>query len=266
MNFRSCIYAGKVVHKRLSPAEHGFAYRVVAVCLDLDELDLLDRNLRLFSRGKWNLTSFHDQDVGEPVAKPSGDKIRSLLRSAGLERFSSRIQLLCYPRILGFVFNPLSVYFCRDKAGEIGAVVYEVTNTFGERKSYLIETPGSRSAPLIRQFCNKELYVSPFTESAGSYSFHIVPPDERVVVGVAFREQSVPVLKTHFCGRRLPLNDAVLAKMLVSHPLMTIKVVSAIHFEAARLWAKGVPLVPRHKSADYSVTMIKGSNQEPLHA
>lgn len=261
----SCIYAGTVVHKRLEPKRHGFAYSVFALSLDVDEIDRLDRNLRFFSRGKRNALSFWDADFGDASAVPVGDKARRLLAAAGLARYGARIELVCYPRIFGYVFNPLSVYFCRDEQDTLGAVIYEVTNTFGERKSYLMEAGAAGGATVV-QTCAKELYVSPFTAAEGSYSFHVVPPCDRVVLGVALRSSGRPVLKTHFRGDRLALTDRTIAAMLVRHPLMTLKVIGAIHYEAFKLWAKGVPLVERHGSPPYSFTIVRTEAQEAGHA
>lgn len=263
--FKSCIYAGTVVHKRLSPKPHAFHYRVFALCLDVDEIDRLDAGLRLFSRNRRNLLAFRDADHGDGSAEPVGDKARRLLTDAGLARFAARIELVCYPRLLGYVFNPLSVYFCRDAAGDVGAVIYEVNNTFGERKSYLIEA-GAAGDAVIAHSCAKELYVSPFTHALGTYSFHMRPPADGVLVGVAFREAGRPVLKTHFRGDHMPISDRTIAVMTARHPLMTLKVVSAIHVEAARLWAKGVPVVTRHTSPAYSATIVKSASRGITHA
>lgn len=262
---KSCIYTGTVVHKRLSPRPHAFSYRVFALCLDVDEIDRLDDSLRLFSRNRRNLLSFRDTDVGDRRPEPVGERTRQLLSDAGLSRFGSRIELVCYPRVLGYVFNPLSVYFCRDEDERVGAVVYEVTNTFGERKSYLIEA-GEAAGALLEQSCAKELYVSPYTQTSGTYAFHMVPPSERVLIGVAFREAGRPVLKTHFRGDRIALNDRAIVSMLMRHPLMTLKVITAIHVEAARLWAKGVPLVTRHASPVFSTTVVRTKGQDAPHA
>jgi DUF1365 family protein len=262
--FASCIYAGTVVHKRLAPRPHAFQYRVFALCLDVDEIDRLDGMLRLFSRNRRGIVGFRDSDHGDGSATRVGEKARRLLADAGLGRFGARIELVCYPRLLGYVFNPLSVYFCRDAEERVGAVIYEVNNTFGERKSYLIEA-GARHDGVIAQSCAKELYVSPFTNALGSYAFHTVPPGERVLIGVAFREADRPVLKTHFRGDRVALSDRAIAAMLLRHPLMTLKVVAAIHVEAARLWAKGVPLVARHASPAYSATIVKSETQGVTH-
>lgn len=264
-DLRSCMYAGTVVHKRLRPKMHGFSYRVFALCLDVDEIDQIHRALRLFSRNRRNVLSFWDADVGASGVETVGDAARRLLAATGYARFGAHIELVCYPRILGYVFNPLSVYFCRDEDGVVGVVIYEVTNTFGERKSYVVEAAG-RSRETLAQSCPKELYVSPFTGADGHYSFHVVPPSDRVVVGVALRESGQPVLKTHFCGDRVPISDRSIARMLARHPLMTLKVIGAIHYEAVRLWVKGVPLVKKHISPVYSFTVIRSKPEEIEHA
>lgn len=263
-NLSSCVYEGTVVHKRLSPRQNGFSYRVFTLCLDIDEIDRIDSELRLFSRNRRNIMSIHDRDLGAPGFEALGIKIRNLLAESGLSKFTEKIELVCYPRLLGYVFNPLSVYFCKSAAGEVGAVVYEVSNTFRERKSYVI--PVASTGNSIAQTCNKEMYVSPFTGSSGSYGFHALPPTDKVVVGVNFREDGKPVLKTHFRGERRPLNDAMIARLMLRYPLMTLKVIGAIHFEAAKLWAKGIPLVHRHSSPSYSFTIVDNPKQDVRHA
>jgi DUF1365 family protein len=260
----SRIYEGTIVHKRLAPRQHAFSYRVFALCLDVDEIDLLDERLRLFSRYKMNLLGFRDADVGAAGVEPVATKARSLLERCGLGRWGARIELVCYPRLLGYVFNPLSVYFCRDAGGSVGAVIYEVTNTFGERKSYVI--PANTDTGTIAQDCAKEMYVSPFTGAAGHYGFHCIAPSDRVVIGVNFREGGRPVLKTHFRGECRPMTDGALLGLVARHPLMTLKVVGAIHYEAFRLWVKGVPLVARHTSPDYSFTIVDRTQRTRSHA
>lgn len=255
-DLRSSLYLGTVVHKRLAPRQHGFSYRVFSVCLDVDEIDLLHRQLFLFSRNRWNILGIFDRDLGDATATSVGDKARRLLADAGLEGFGHRIELVCYPRVLGYVFNPLSVYFCRNEAGAIGAMIYEVTNTFHERRAYLIEV-GDGATGTIAQTCTKELYVSPFTSPTGSYSFHVRPPGNDIVVGVAFREGNRAVLKTHFRGERVALNDKSIARLLTGNPMMTLKIIGAIHFEAARLWAKGVPIERRFASERYASTIVR---------
>jgi hypothetical protein len=254
-SFRSGLYPGVVAHKRLMPRRHAFSYRVFALCLDVDEIDRLHSSLHLFSRNAMNVLSFWDRDFGRSSDRSVAEKARQLLADAGMEKYGRRIELVCYPRVLGYVFNPLSVYFCRNDAGDLGAIIYEVTNTFGERRAYLIEVPDPRGP--IAQACSKELYVSPFTAASGSYSFHVRPPAKDVVVGVAFRDSQGPVIKTHFRAERTELCDRAILRQLVGNPAMTLKVIGAIHYEAARLWLKGVPLKTRYTSDTYAATIVK---------
>lgn len=260
----SCAYAGTVVHKRLSPKQHAFSYKVFSLALDVDEIKNLDKSLRLFSHNRWNILSFHDHDHGSRDCSNIGEHVRRMLCEAGLDHAGARIVLLCYPRLLGFVFNPLSVYFCYRHDGRLGAIIYEVSNTFRERKSYLIpllEDDGGT----IAQSCSKEMYVSPFTSPNGSYRFHVQRPGPHVLVGVAFHSIDGPVLKTHFRGDRYKLSDWGIVRLVCRHPLMTIKVVVGIHFEAARLWLKGVPLAERRRSLPYSSTLVIPSTRETHH-
>jgi DUF1365 family protein len=265
--FTSCAYVGTVVHKRLTPRRHAFSYRVFALCLDVDEIDRLAVGLRLFSRGSWNLTSFHDRDHGAGTGEMIGAHVRGVLREAGLESCGANVQLVCYPRLLGYVFNPLSVYFARDASGRLGAIVYEVSNTLGERRCYVIPVAETGSdgddEGIVIQRCAKQLYVSPFTTMDGaSYGFHVVPPGDRLVIGVDLREGDRPVLKTHFRGERRALSDRMIAGLLLRYPLMTLKVIGAIHVEAARLWLKGVPVQSYHASPRYAVTTVNVTSRE----
>lgn len=257
--FRSALYRGEVVHARLRPVTHKFRYRVFALALDVDEIDAVARAIPLFSRNRVNVLSFFDSDVGAPGDTPVADKIRALLANVGLSECGARIALLTYPRLWGYVFNPLSVYFCYDASSRLGATVYEVTNTFRERHAYILKAG-------MPQTCRKDLYVSPFTETPANYAFHTEAPDERVVVGVALREPAGPVLRTHFAATRKSLTSASVAAAVATHPLMTMKVIGAIHFEAARLWRKGVPIVKRYASPAYSYSLIDPSPGAHAHA
>lgn len=257
----SAVYVGRVVHKRLRPKPHAFAYKVFALALDLDEIAGDDVGSRLFRCNRPGLLSFHDADHGCGDGRPIAQHIRAILDDAGLAGAGRRIVLLCYPRLFGYVFNPLSVFFCYGAEQRLGAVVYEVSNTFRERTSYVIPVAPDERQRIVRQACAKRMYVSPFTAPVASYGFHVSPPADEVVVAVTLRDPDGPLLKTHFRGDRRPLTDRTLAAMLLGHPLMTIKVMGGIHYEAARLWLKGVPVVRRHASAKYSVAIVGADEQ-----
>jgi hypothetical protein len=251
----SCVYRGHVVHKRLAPRQHALRYAVFSLLVDLDRLDALSRRLRLFSRNRFNLLAIHDRDHGAGDGVEIASHIRGVLASHGLAHAGRRIRMLCYPRVLGYVFNPLTVYFCDDAEGSVRAIIYEVSSTFGERRSYVapVKAVGEK---LPLHACAKALFVSPFNVIEGRYTFHVQAPAERVVVGILLRDaQGTPMLKAHFAGERAPLTDAMIARLLLSYPLMTLKVIAGIHLEALRLWLKGVPLVRRPPSRPYSTVL-----------
>lgn len=248
------LYAGVVTHARLRPKRHRLRYRMVQCLFDLDGLPELDRTLKLFGHNRAAVFSFHDKDHGEGSGDLRGE-IDRRLASAGLPT-SGPIQLLCLPRILGYAFNPLSVYFCHAPDGPLAAILYEVSNTFGERHSYLIPVAAGDEAP-IRQSCDKTFYVSPFMDMALRYDFTITPPGEAVAVKVAVSDGEGLLLDTVFAGRRRPLTDAALAWSLFAFPLMTLKVVAGIHWEALRLWLKGVRLTPKPSPPPAPVTLVR---------
>lgn len=260
------IYSGHVVHARLRPKRHKLKYRVFSLLVDLDRLPELAGRFRLFSHNRFNMFSFHDRDHGPGDGRPLAPHIRGVLTQAGLSAFSARILLLSYPRMFGYVFNPLSVYFCFDDADRLGAIAYEVNNTFHERKTYLLAAPPAGGHEAIHQSCAKSFYVSPFNTGKGSYSFHVAPPGDVVAVGVALRDEAGPLMRAHFTGKREPFGDRALAKLAVRYPLMTLKVIGGIHLEAFRLWRKGVPLVRRQAAPGYSIDFVAsaGKRAEPI--
>ena len=256
---RSAIFEGEVGHKRLGPKPHRLRYRVFSILLDLGELDRLDGSLRLFSRNRFNLFSFFDADHGAGGGSIE-QHIRGLLRDNGLDTGTGRIALLCYPRVLGYVFNPLSIYFCHFEDGTLAAINYEVSNTFGERRSYLIAVHEAADGQIFQK-CTKALYVSPFLRSSGAYTFHIEPPGKRIRVGITCREGSEPILKALFCGARRPFTDGKLLQLALRYQLVTLKVIGGIHFEALRLWLKGLRVRQREPGPSYAVSFVPDSEK-----
>ena len=236
----SAIYAGRIGHTRFRPRRHSLSYGVFMLLLELDELPELDRRLRWFSMERFNLLGFRARDHGDGSATPLRTQIESHLDTAGLSIGGGPIRLLCLPRVLGYVFNPLSLYFCHAPTGELRAIIYEVTSTFGERHSYLI--PATGDGVEVRQQAAKRLHVSPFLDMALDYDFKVQPPGEKLRVQVDAVDAEGVILTAHFLARRQPLSDAALLRACAAHPLLTLKVMAGIHWEAIRIALKGVRL------------------------
>lgn len=241
------LYGGEVMHARLKPTGHRFSYGVFCLLIDLDRLDEADRASRLFSVGRRNLLSFHEADHGMADADPSlRSHVDRLLAPTGVDIQGGRVLLLCYPRVLGFVFNPISVYFAYDRSGRLAAAIYEVRNTFGQIHTYVCPVESGQLSPAgLRQERDKVFYVSPFMEMAMRYHFRIRPPGEEVTLRILETDQEGPILSAAFSGRRRPLTSWQVLKSCVKIPFMTAKVVAGIHWEALKLWLKGVKLVTR---------------------
>jgi DUF1365 family protein len=239
----SSLYDGEVMHQRLTPRRHRLRYRLFQLCLDLDELPDLAGRLRLFAHNRLAVFSLYDRDhlAGEP--RSLRPQVVAILRRAGIEIGHGQIRLLCMPRVLGYVFNPLSVYYCRRPSGELAAVVLEVNNTFGERHCYVVEATGGAVA---RHGCAKTFFVSPFLGLDMTYDFRLSAPGERVTTAILGRgADGAPVIAAAFAGGRRDLTDRELSRAFWRHPLVTLKVIAAIHWQAAKLLVKGVKLQPR---------------------
>lgn len=252
MNLASGLYAGVVSHTRLRPRRHALSYRIFMLLLDLDEVAALDRRLRLFSLGRFNLTGFDARRHGDGSATPLKAQVEAELAAAGIAH-GGPIRLLAMPRILGGGFNPLSVFFCHRPDGALSAILYEVNNTFGERHSYLIP---ATDAPILRQACDKGFYVSPFMDMDLRYAFRVRPPGEAVQVLIDVDDAEGRLLSTGFVAQRRELTDDALLRAWLTHPWMTLGVLPAIHWEALKIWLKGQKVRLRPAAPAWAVTVV----------
>jgi DUF1365 family protein len=237
---RSGLYEGHVVHDRRTPVRHTFRYGVYMWLVDLDELGDLDRRLRVFGCDRRALTTIRSRDhMGDP-ARPIRANVEAYLGRHDVDVAGGRILMLTNARVLGYVFNPLSVFYCHGADGDLRAVVAEVHNTHGERHCYLLR-PGERG----RAEADKRFYVSPFLTVDGRYRMTFSEPGERLSVQMGLEQDGRRVFGASLTGRRLPLTNRSLARMLVRYPLMTARVTALIHLQGVRLHLRGVAHVPR---------------------
>ena len=253
----SALYVGRVSHERLRPKRHRLVYRVFSLLVDLDELEMLNRRFRFFSLDAFNLFSIRPKDYGFAQTGDLRSEVELVLSAAGIHLESGPIRLLTMPRILGYAFNPLSIFFCHARNGALRAILYQVNNTFGQRHTYLVEAQDTDQGPLTHEG-GKRFYVSPFLGLDMVYRFRIQAPAEIFSLDIEARDVDGAVLFAAQKLRRAPLSDVSLLRVFFTHPLLTAKVIAGIHLEALRLWLKGVPLQSRPPPPAQAVSRIPG--------
>ncbi|MEQ8282940.1 MAG: DUF1365 family protein [Parvibaculum sp.] len=258
----SRLYTGAVFHRRLRPRVHALSYRVFYMLLDLDEVPALARASRFFAHNRFSLFSFHDSDHGDGSGRPLRGWVEAQLARAGIETGGGRIEALSFPRVLGHVFNPLTVYFCHRADGALAAMLYEVNNTFGERHSYLVPVEAPH-AGTVSQTCDKAFYVSPFLPVAGRYHFKVLRPGARLTLTIRESDGEGALLTASFAGTARAFTDGQLALAFLRHPLLTLKVVVGIHWEALRLWLKGIRPAARPAAPSSPVTIVPFRDNRP---
>ena len=239
----SCIYVGNVIHKRFKPKEHFFKYRVFSLLLDLSEINLIEKKISFFSYNRFNLISFFDKDHGNRDGSNLKDWVIKNIQKYNIETKNIRIKLLCYPRIFGFVFNPLSIFFIYNKKSELISILYEVKNTFDEQHTYIFKNKENENT--IKHTCKKKFHVSPFIEMNCTYFFKILKPGDKISVIIDQYDEEGKLLYASQDGSRIELNNKNLFLSYLKHPLMTFKIIAAIHFEAFKLWIKGIKFIKK---------------------
>ena len=256
---KSCLYECEVMHARFSPRRHRFAYRIFLFALDLDELPELPRRIGLFGHYRRQLYGLHERDflpVDEPrhpegpgardgAPTPAGGlkgRVATYLRGHGIDLADGSVLLVTLPRIAGYLFNPVSFYFCRDRAGRPLCAIAEVTNTFREMKPFLVPAdPADAARGVFRLRVPKQFYVSPYSDVDVAFDFHLRLPGDQLAVRIDDYVGEERTLTSTLAGPRRELTTGRLAWFTLKYPLLTLRVISLIHWHALLLWAKRVP-------------------------
>jgi uncharacterized protein len=240
------LYDGHVMHARMKPRSHRFNYRVYSLLIEITALERAARSSFLFGVNRFGLLSFHEKDHGKGDGSSLAVHAAGLLKAAGLTPAPARILLMCYPRVLGFTFNPIAVYFAYDHDDALSGVIYEVRNTFGEMHTYVAPVQaGELTESGLRQERGKLFYVSPFMDQPMTYRFRIRPPAKDLALRILENDATGPILAATFVGGQRDLTTASVLSAFFRIPLLTLKVVGGIHWEAVKLWFKGIRFFSR---------------------
>ena len=252
-NFTSCIYSGSITHKRFKPKKHFFCYKTFSLLIDLSEIEELRKKIKFFSYNRFNILSFYNIDHGPRDGSCLIKWVKKTLEESKINIGSGKIKLLCFPRFFGYVFNPLSIFYCYDENLQLKAVLYEVKNTFNEQHTYVFKA--HPSSDLILHKCDKKFYVSPFIEMKAFYNFRLTKPGDIIDIFIKETDVNGVLITASQVGKRLELNSKNLFSQFLRHPLMSFKVILAIHFEAFRLWFKGVKHVKKKIKIDNNLSL-----------
>ena len=248
----SSIYNGTVIHKRFKPKIHYFKYKVFSLLIDLSELKDLSKKIKFFSYNKFNLVSFYEKDHGNRDGSSLVSWVKKNLEDNNINSENVKIKLLCYPRIFGYVFNPLSVFYIYDESEKLVCILYEVKNTFGEQHTYIFKVDNDQK--LYQHNCSKKFHVSPFIEMNCKYFFRLLKPGEKISVIIDQYQTDEKILYASQDGQRVDFNTKELIKSYFKHPLMTFKIILAIHFEAFKLWIKGIRFIKKKIKIKNNIT------------
>ena len=250
----TCIYKGFVTHRRFKPLRHYFSYKTFSILFDLKEIEDLHKKIGIFSFNKFNIFSFYNKDHGSRDGNNLTEWVKKNLKNYNLDFNVSKIKLLCFPRVLGYVFNPLSVFYCYG-GNILKAILYEVKNTFNEQHTYIF--PVNNSSKIITQQCNKKFYVSPFIKMDTFYNFRLTEPEESIRILIKQTDKEGKVLVACQIGNRQTMSFKNLLVNFFTHPMMTFKIMISIHYEALRIWKKGAIFQKRKIKTKNNISLEK---------
>lgn len=233
------LYQSKVMHHRYFPKNYSFSYKVFSLLIDIDRLGQSNKQ-PLLSHNRFNLFSIYDKDHGARDGSDWRVWIDALLDKEGLTNAKTNIKLLCFPRILGYAFNPLSLWYCFGEDQQLYAIVCEVSNTFGEHHHYVIHNNNQPYAGPVKANKSKNLHVSPFISMDAEYRFTLAVPDEKLSIVINEYQNQELMLTATQVGKQIPLTSGHLLSQFFRMPFMTLKIMAMIHWQALKIWLKGV--------------------------
>ncbi len=266
MNSR--IYDAVVSHTRTSPHKNSFRYNVCTFLLDLEELDELDKEHLFFARNSFSLFSFYDKDHIQFGEKDTLSNLKAFLSASGVSETIGKVYLLTNLRVLGYVFNPVSFYFCFSEKGNLLCSVQEVGNTFGEIKPYVgLVIPNNKGTIANPQFhirVKKDFYVSPFISLDSEFEFRLNFPEEDLKIGVDSWENGKRILTTSFFGKKIPFRNKNLGFLFARFPFVTVKIIVLIHWQALKLWLKQIPYINKKDNLNKQTGVSLGQVSKPV--
>ncbi|MGC9451793.1 MAG: DUF1365 domain-containing protein [Oceanipulchritudo sp.] len=261
----SWLYSCNVFHKRFAPRAYGFTSRLFMWHLDLEEIDGICRKLPILSHNRFNVYAFRDDDHLHMGRNSLRANVEAYLRENGVTEPAGRISLLTNLRTFGYVFNPVSFFFCHDRSGEPLAVIVEVHNTFGELKPFLLRRQDLESNRFRKTF-PKRFYISPFSGLDKQLEIKVDLPGERLAIHVNSYENgaSKPFFRSSLTGRRQPLTLPSLIGYSLRFPLVTLRVISLIHWHALKLYLMKVPFHRKSENRHLQTGILPKKHQRTL--
>ena len=238
----SCLYECHLVHHRFAPKVHRFSHDLFLFYLDLDELEIVQKVILPFSHNRKNIYSFHDVDHEPAGVNSLKERVRTFLYQNGIDLGPlGRVMLLALPRVFGYTFNPVSIYYCFDENGNPLCSIAEVGNTFREIKLFLLRREELNADTTFAKLVPKHFYVSPFSNLDLSFDFKLKIPGEKLGIKIDDRDGLETTFISTLTGQRAELTNRNLLWLTVKYPFVTLKVIFLIHWHALRLWLKRVP-------------------------
>tara|TARA_Y100000590_G_C15746547_1_gene1022260 strand:+ start:6766 stop:7548 length:783 start_codon:yes stop_codon:yes gene_type:complete len=253
-NISSSLFSNIVIHHRFLPFEHKFKYNLTSCYIDYDELNLLDKKISFFSINKFNFFSFYEKDHGYRDNRNLKEFVIDILSKNSIKYSKLKFKILCFPRILGYVFNPISIFFCFDNENLI-AILYEVKNTSNEQHTYCFVGPNFKAEKTYKHKCKKIFYVSPFIKMNCIYKFFTSIPSKELSIFIEqYNNKGKKIFFASQKGKKINLSSATILISFIKHPMMTLKVILGIHYEALKIFLKGGKYYSRDKKPNDTIS------------